>query len=298
MLARYFLSLLIILLFLNCFSQKFKMEIGAGVINYQGDLQPVVVTFNLSRPAACIFVKYEFAGNLILRTGLTSGNLYATDKQNRDYLQFRNLDFRTKISEIQCVLEYYPFSLQKNKFSPYIFLGVAGYHFNLYTFDNTGAKIYLHPLSTEGEGLPEYPERKKYKLTQAAIPFGAGIAYKINCNSTLSLELCQRKLFTDYLDDVSLTYVDYNMLLNEKGPKAVELAYRGNQLTGVGTYPLSGKQRGNPKQNDWYYTGLLKFSFNLVKCETGNSIFGNLLDKIIGGKRKFKNSTKCPRNVY
>ncbi|MBA2249431.1 MAG: outer membrane beta-barrel protein [Chitinophagaceae bacterium] len=285
------------------FSQKFKLELAGGIINYQGDLQPKLFTFNLAQPAAGIFLKYEIPGNIVLRTGFSTGRLYANDKFNRDYLQPRNLNFHSNISEIQLAVEYNLLNLQKYKFSPYLFFGLAVYHFNPYTFDNAGSKIFLQPLSTEGEGLSEFPGKKKYGLTQAAIPFGGGITYKINCNSSVSLEFSQRKLFTDYIDDVSTNYADQNILFSEKGPKAVELAYRGNELPGGAPYPANGSQRGNPKQNDWYYSTMLKFSFNLVSCESGKSIFSGLsgLTSLFGeknsGNEKIKNNTKCPRNV-
>jgi hypothetical protein len=265
------------------------MELGAGIINYQGDLQQQVFTFKLSRPSAAVSLKYEITGNFVARTGFFLGSLYANDKFNKDILQQRNLNFRTKISEVQVGLECYLINLQKHKFSPYIFFGIAAYHYNSYTNDNSGVKTYLQPLSTEGQGLSEYPATK-YKLKQAAIPYGGGLAYKINCNSTISLEFAQRKLFTDYLDDVSLNYVDYNTLLTEKGPKAVELAYRGGELPGGAPYPINGSKRGNPYENDWYYAALLKFSFNIVDCNTGKSVFG----KIKLGKEK--DDIRCPRN--
>ena len=39
--------------------------------------------------------------------------------------------------------------------------------------------------------------------------------------------------FTDYLDDVSTTYVDQAVLAAARGPKAVEMAYRGGELVAI-----------------------------------------------------------------
>jgi hypothetical protein len=103
--------------------------------------------------------------------------------------------------------------------TPYVFVGVAVYHFNPYAYDTTGKKVYLQPLSTEGEGLPQYPGRKEYALTQLAIPFGGGIKFRITDRVVLAYEIGMRKLFTDYLDDVSNTYVSETVLLAAKGPK-------------------------------------------------------------------------------
>src|SRR5690606_13448162 len=81
-------------------------------------------------------------------------------------------------------------------------------------------KVFLKPLSTEGQGLPQYPDRKPYKLTQFAIPFGAGVKFRVSRNTVLAYEVGLRKIFTDYLDDVSTTYVDQATLLQERGRNA------------------------------------------------------------------------------
>ncbi len=58
--------------------------------------------------------------------------------------------------------------------SSYVFGGVALFHFDPYVMDS-GEKVFLKPLSTEGQGLAEYPDRKAYSLTQFTLPFGAGV---------------------------------------------------------------------------------------------------------------------------
>jgi hypothetical protein len=161
-------------------------------------------------------------------------------------------------------VEYNFFDLRSHKVTPYIFGGIAVYHFNPYAYDSTGRKVYLHPLSTEGEGLPQYPNSHPYALTQLAIPFGGGIKFRISDQVVLAYEIGERKLFTDYLDDVSGRYVDQNILLAAKGPEAVEMAYRGAELKGGASYPPAGTVRGDPKRKDWYYfSGLrLIIAFN------------------------------------
>ena len=62
-----------------------------------------------------------------------------------------------------------------------------------------------------------------------------------------------RKTNTDYLDDVSTTYVDENLLLQNRGSSAVNLAYKGNLLPYGSPYPAAGTERGNPNDYDVYY---------------------------------------------
>src|SRR5207249_6493504 len=124
----------------------------------------------------------------------------------------------------------------------------------------------------EGEGLPQYPDRKSYSLTQLALPFGGGIKCALNDNLRVGIELGLRKLFTDYLDDVSSNYADANDLLAAKGQQAVDLAYRGDEVPGGNpTYPAKGAQRGSSALKDWYYLTGLTLSFRLGNGPLFNS---------------------------
>ena len=148
---------------------------------------------------------------------------------------------------------------------------VVGYHFNPYTYDNNKEKTFLKPLSTEGEGLPEYPTQKIYKLTQAALGFGVGAKYAVSPFVNIGIEFSQRKTFTDYLDDVSTFYPDANKLRAAKGDKAVKLSWRGDELPNGLPYPDEGYQRGTKSEMDWYYffglTIEIKLSqlYNMIK---------------------------------
>ncbi|HVG11800.1 MAG TPA: DUF6089 family protein, partial [Flavisolibacter sp.] len=175
----------------------------------------------------------------------------------------RNLNFESKISEFSLLGEFNVFNLENIRWTPYAFGGIAIYHFNPSTFDSSGIKYYLQPLSTEGQGLPGY-DTKPYALTQFAVPFGGGIKYAISDNVRLGFEVGMRKLFTDHLDDVSTSYADAADLLAAKGPKAVELAYRGDEApSGNPQYPAKGAQRGGATQKDWYYFTGLHLTFRL-----------------------------------
>lgn len=73
-----------------------------------------------------------------------------------------------------------------------------------------------------------------------------------------------RKLFTDYLDDVSGNYADPNDLLVAKGQEAVDLSYREDELPeGDPVYPQKGITRGSPKYKDYYYFSGIHLTFFL-----------------------------------
>ena len=74
-----------------------------------------------------------------------------------------------------------------------------------------------------------------------------------------------RKTFTDYLDDVSSTYVDKAVLAAAKGATAAEMAYRGGELKNGPAYPADGTIRGGSKFKDWYYFSGVTISIGIGK---------------------------------
>jgi Domain of unknown function (DUF6089) len=271
---------------LAVFSQNFHANVFAGVATYQGDLQGKRITLNQSHPAVGVGLSYDITSKLIARGGFTYGVIAGSDTKNTTAkgIEFRNLSFKSAVSELHLGLEYNLFKLEGKSLTPYFFAGIAAYHFNPYTNDSSGSKVFLRPLSTEGQGLAAYPDRKNYSLTQLAVPFGGGIKLQISDNLQLAVEVGIRKLFTDYLDDVSKNYVDYATLLAAKGPQAVELAYRGNELVGAPPYPTDGAQRGSAKTKDWYYFSGLRLSARL----------NNKDSRTANGRNKLG----CPTKVY
>ena len=270
-----FLSVLLVPL-LSWAQPRLQLDLFGGFSNYQGDLQGKPFTLEQSSAAFGAGLSYYLTNHFLLRTGFVTGKVGASDKFNKPSLQVRNLDFQTKITEGNLLLEFDLFDLSEKKFSPYAFAGIALYHFNPYTFDSSGAKIGLWPLSTEGQGLARYPDRKPYKLTQLAIPLGGGLKLRLSDNVLIAYEVGLRKLSTDYLDDVSTTYVDGTTLFVVKGPRAVELAYRGDEVKNSTSpdYPADGTRRGSPKLKDWYYFHGITLSIGLNLKSGGRTNYG------------------------
>lgn len=266
--------------FITLSAQKINFNLFIGTANYYGDLQSKRYTFNQAKLAGGIGISYEVSDKFFIRGLFSGAKVSADDKLNPELLRVRNLNFTTTITEAQLAGEYYFFSKNDNPIAPYIFAGIALYHFNPYTKDTFQNKFFLQPLSTEGQGF--YQDRKPYNLAQFAIPFGGGFKIAISENISIGLEIGFRKLFTDYLDDVSKPYIDPAILLANRGAKAVELAYRGNELkNGLPSAPVGGL-RGGEKYKDWYYFTLFTTSF-----------------KIGGGHgNRSRSKLGCPAGVY
>jgi len=268
---RFWLLGSLIVLNLASFSQKIHVGVFGGLSAYNGDLTDKIFPKKVTNGAIGVTVNYEWMEQLMIRAGYTYTVVGGADRfSTNDSLIARNLAFETKINEFSLVGEYYFFNLNDQKFSPYVFGGLAVFHFNPYAFNGSTQKIFLQPLSTEGQGLSQYPDRKPYSLTQLALPFGGGIKYAFTDNLRLGLELGIRKLFTDYLDDVSTTYVNPSDLLAAKGQLAVDMSYRGDELAGGNqNYPAKGSQRGGATHKDLYYFLGLHLTYRLGGGDSG-----------------------------
>ena len=180
----------------------------------------------------------------------------------------RNLSFRSNITEFMAIAEFHPLYIFKKydendelpRYSPYILGGIGFFSFN------PQAKLLnrwvdLQRLSTEGQGFAEYPKRKPYSLHQVSIPVGIGVKYDLSPMLNLRAECVYRILNTDYLDDVSTTYVDPNVFSNyftgTKLTNALLLNDRQYELDPT-HITVDGDQRGNSKNNDAYFTFNLK----------------------------------------
>ena len=243
--------------------RNFKQhEVGilVGGAYYIGDLNPRKQFF-LTQPAAGLFYRFTPNYRYAFRGGVNYGNILGDDSQSSDADQVqRNLNFKSQIIEFNVVTEFnfleYRISNDKYKFTTYLFLGI-----DVFTFKPRAQYgnfwIDLEPLHTEGQS-------KGYKLTQVAIPFGIGVKMNVSKKVGIGLEWGPRKTFTDYLDDVSGTYPDWesNLAFNKNTVKFSDRSKSaGNNVN---------KQRGNPRTKDWYVffgvTLSMKLNFIAPPC--------------------------------
>jgi hypothetical protein len=189
----------------------------------------------------------------------------------------RNLDFKTDVWELQLGAEVFPLMIfsredYEPRLRPYGFIGGGIFHFNPKgsLTDANGNKTWyaLHPLRTEGQGMAEYPAKKEYKLTQFNIPLGAGIKYFLSDRVNVSTELLYRKTFTDYIDDVSTSYIDPNNFSKYLNSTDAAIAAKvSDKVIGIVTPGITryapGTQRGNANNLDAYFSFVLKFGVRL-----------------------------------
>ena len=289
------LSILTVTITFSLYAQDLRLNLFGGLANYSGDLQDRALTFQQARYSFGLWASYDINPYVMLRGGLHVAKVGADDRFQRNPAnQLRNLSFQTNIIELHAGAEYHFLGMDNRVFSPYVFGGLGGFYYNPYAFDQGGNKVFLKPLSTEGQGVAGYPDRQPYSLTQFTVPFGVGVRMVLTDRVDVGVEFGYRKTFTDYMDDVSRSYIDQNALLLARGPKAVEMAFRTPELPTHSNdpYPVNLEKRGSPQYKDNYYFFGLTLTYRL----TGGDRSGAGSGSRMGGKRR--SGLGCPTNVF
>jgi hypothetical protein len=257
--------------------QEGEFGIGAGAAHYFGDLN-TKARLNRAKLAASIFFRKNFGNYIALRIGASFAQLGYSDQYNghNQYMYSRNLSFNTKVWELTLQGDFNFFRFMPGEpeysFTPYITFGAGIFSYDPYAYLR-GEKIFLRPLGTEGQGTSLYPDRKQYNSMGICIPFGGGVKYSFNDRINIGFEVLHRFTNTDYLDDVSKTYVDPAAFPpNPDGSPSngLLLTDRSYEIgEGIG---IPGRQRGNSKQKDQFVTAMFHITFNLqsYKCPTAN----------------------------
>ncbi len=257
---------LIIALFISSFSFGQSSELGffLGFSGYKGELSESLFKTQFWRPAVGVLYRRNLNSHWAYRLGINYGTVAGDDaKSDIEYNQRRNLSFRSRVLEAHGMFEFnfFPYQLANSdsRWTPFLFGGLAVYRFNPQA-ELGDDWIDLQPLGTEGQGTSVYPDRDKYKRVAISIPFGAGFRVKLGRRFGISVEVGARRTYSDYLDDVSKTYADKDVLLSENGELAVQLSDRSIDGQSVGN---TDRQRGNSTDNDWYMFGGITLNFTL-----------------------------------
>ncbi len=280
---------------------KIELGLGLGPLFFLGDLggnAGVGTTFikdvnlPLTKLSKGLYANIYPAEWLGFRIAINHGVLEGDDskiQQKGDgaesFRKLRNLKFESSMLEAYVATEIYPtvflesYDGLQGKLRPYGVAGIGMMKFNPkgeYFSPGGGSKwVELQPLRLEGQGMAEYPDRKEYKLSTITIPMGFGAKYYIKENLFVGLEVLHRITFSDYIDDVSTNYIDANLFANYLTPSqtamANQLHYRENFTpNGSQTRPSLNEQRGDPRENDSYFSTILRFGWRLNDSNSPN----------------------------
>ncbi len=247
-------------------------QIGSGFIN---DLE-----WSETRPSLHVNYRYRMGDRFYAKAQfgfmIVGGNDALTAEPFR---RNRNLNFRSTIFEFSAAVEFDLITFgNKSRYNRvadgrkqisniYLSLGAGVARFNPKgNFD--GSYYALKPLSTEGQGLPDGPE--EYSLLTFVLPFGIGYRYEINNDWSIGAEVIHRVTFTDYMDDASTVYYDNDLIRENRGELASYFAdpslgfyvdENGNEIPLNSTF--TGAQRGDPNDNDSYFTIMITGYYTL-----------------------------------
>lgn len=257
--------------------QQGDFGITAGVAHYFGDLN-TRAAINRPKPALGIYFRKQFGNYVGLRISAHYAQLgYSDIYSKNDYQKTRNLSFNTNIWELALQGDFNFFKFYPGDpeyiFTPYITLGVGVFTYDPYAYLD-GQKEFLRPLGTEGQNIG-YQGRKPYSTMALCIPLGAGVKYNLNEKMNLSFEISQRFTNTDYIDDVSTTYIGpgrFATLPNGTPSTAGLLQDRSYEITPSKLLGVEGRQRGWSKQKDQYIIAEIGLSMNIgtYRCPSAN----------------------------
>lgn len=254
-----------------------EFGISADAMNCITDLGGKTIdpkTFKFAGGAYAAVLYREIIG---ARLEATWGQVSADDAHaSNPGTRHRNLSFKSNISEISLLAELHPLNLKYRPagmpaLSPYFLAGIGHFSYNPETYLD-GHSLLLQPLHTEGQGFPE-TGRPEYKLSQFCLPVGGGLKYDLSPVITIRGEAIYRVLNTDYLDDVSTTYIDPALfdkhLSATDAALARKLYYRSNELQSDNPNPRPGALRGS-KKKDAYYSVNIKLGIMLGRTARKN----------------------------
>ncbi|MBK8611314.1 MAG: outer membrane beta-barrel protein [Chitinophagaceae bacterium] len=250
--------------------QKGEFGITVGMAHYFGDLN-TRAAINRPKPALGAFFRKQFGNYVGVRLSAHYAQLGYSDTYSKNaYQQKRNLSFNSNIWEVAIQGDFNFFKFMPgdpdHAFTPYITLGVGAFTYDPYAFTD-GQKEFLRPLGTEGQ-LIGYEGRKPYNTLAICIPLGVGIKYNISDKINFSFEVAHRFTSTDYLDDVSTTYIGSGRF--NPASTAKLLQDRSVELDPLDPLGIEGRQRGWSKQKDQYIIAEVGITYNLstYRCPT------------------------------
>ena len=261
----------------NTSAQQFKpnTEIGLflGTSYYLGDLN--TTHFNDPLAASGLIIRNNIDKRFSYKAEVMYLNLRSYDNnpfdiRNSASIKREGLHFRSPVYELSGQLEFNFLPYQPGNplhtWTPFIYTGLSLFYFNPQGEDATGQWLDLQELGTEGQGTQtlfdgEKETREKYSLIQFAIPIGGGLKIALSESFNIIFEYGFRKTFTDYLDDVSTTYVGPNV--TNASPWPIDMTQDARDMSDQTKSHILGDQRGDPDKKDWYSFAGVTLSFKL-----------------------------------
>lgn len=260
---------------------EYGITIGAS--QYFGDLNDNY-GFKFVRPVGGAFIRHHFTPYISVRGSLSYTEIgYADKLSDNAFQKMRNLSFQSDIIEfaVQSEFNFRRFATgeEGRRITPYLTGGIGVFYYNPYT-EWEGKRYYLRKLGTEGQNLSGYENRQYHPVT-VCFPVGLGFKYWIRPGFNIGLEIADRLTLTDYLDDVSRTYVGASAFPENNPDYPNPALHLQDRSLEVSSTPLGrpGKQRGNSQTTDQYLYGIINLSFQLRVYRCPGYLQENTMDQ-------------------
>lgn len=248
--------------------QEYGVAFGGS--QYFGDLNDNY-GFKTINPALGGFVRLHLNPFIAARLMVNYTHVGYDDKfSDNVFNRTRNLNFQSDIVEAAAIAEFNFFRFAtgelKSRFTPYLCGGIGAFYYNPYTKLN-GKTYFLRALGTEGQNAGY--EDRRYSKVSMCFPIGAGLKYWLRPGINVGVEIANRLTLTDYMDDVSSTYVGGNLFPTDPANPnpAYLLQDRSYEVTGD-ALGREGKQRGVTSTKDQYMMFMfnISFQFKTYRC--------------------------------
>lgn len=253
-------------------AQQWEVGAHAGITGFMGDINPsnplyfksgtggINTTYNLN-PTWGFQLSYNYI------------HLHASDFDDKNaYRSARGQSFSNKVNEVSLRANFNFFRFiagrELNRYTPYIFAGLAGITHNPYVKFKDGETIKLADLQLQ--------ENNNISKTALAIPFGIGFKYNIKGPWSLGAELGYRTAFNNDLDNISSNYPNKDQAEGVRGnletntppnppPGLTSQEWFAIAFpTGENPADYYGKPRGDGGKRDGYMTAGITLTFTFI----------------------------------
>lgn len=246
---------------------------GADQIGTNGlkDLELV-----LTRPAVAIGIRYTIDKYFSVKNNLYWGIVRGDDKLTKEeFRNNRNIHFKSPVVELSSQVEFNFLKEQRGHiYRIKTVRGTAHKNWQIYLFGGGGA-VYFNPKAQYNGSWyalkPLETEGVSYKRITGLVSVGGGMRLGINNYWGVGFELGMRKTWSDYMDDVSSTYVDPSIFNGDK--IAEHFSNPMEPSNPLYCYPCTGEQRGDRTDKDAYMFGVATVGYKMMKKKRSRSKF-------------------------
>ncbi|QNL50002.1 outer membrane beta-barrel protein [Olivibacter sp. SDN3] len=254
----------------NVSAQDWELGLGGGMSGYMGELNQDN-PLNINDWTIGLLIRKNLSRHWAVRMNFIRANVQGDASSNsNEHLQQQKLYFKTSLYEASIVGEFNFFKFEPSynrvSYTPYLFVGVGGFHFQPKNYNFDGDLVNLHPYQTEGV---------TYNRFEVSVPFGIGFRYNLKGPWSVGVEFGYRVAFTDYLDDISGSYISAYDGVPERYALGNEALAQRRYFIDPSYETLIGTQRGDGRKRDAYMLANFTLTYAIFRAGCPIYIKGN-----------------------